>query len=1167
MVLLVLSGVFLASSLLTIYFDWPAWKGGIVFFLLGIFLVITFYLLINIRVLSKWLWHRIRKLFRFNSRFKYINWQSFIKGLDIQGRRWFMPLKWFRATPSPWYLMVNLFNSDCDQLLQDRNMAAMRFMPGHRRKSSKACRWWFFHNVMYLSIPGHFIYKNENIAPTWRYLVRWIWLWCRPPAGVIVTLPANILHQNMASEHHAHARLLRDALGLLFKRLAKRLPIYLMMTNLQRLAGAEQWLACHDETQPTGMTGVLLNSRYDERVNYQVSRAMESIFQSLCLQRLNLLNNSRALPDENFLLFPETIKKLQGPLANFLSPLCEKDIYMEYGVLSGIFLTAFRRDQQGEVHGIFSQYLLENAIPAHQVSIRYQCVPGAWWLIRQMMLIMLGGSLCFTAVKSFRQIKNDEDMLSTQQAASPIEKNYLRFAEMSDLKEQRLYRWFFNPALNWMITQRAREYQHNTASQEFLPGEINNQILARLHKVNISQQAKLIINWAAFINTEQQMDSGASLQTLNEMPEYSASLLSAHPVSLTFEQLLAKRMAARILGEKQYLPAWRKTLRVMIASKPNLSWLLAVPLPEGSHDVRLSDYWPAFSAELPEVGLSADKARQVSWIFTQQGERYLSHELDILQQACGDTVVFHQLREVFWQEYLLKRQNAWINFANQLLLTEPNVTGKENWHELLLSVMHTESPYDRFMADLSVDLSTIGNEQALPWLLLFRDFQRQKAMLGQSGLFSALERNRMLIRGRVRRYQRLAVRNSSFFSDSTLVLYKKYLDSVQNLAHQVEKAPKNTARLLNLNENEESRKTETETVNSMFTNFSQWHRASTEKKDSDLSTQVLWDLFQGNARLLRDYIVLSAADQLQYYWNTSVSWPLNAKIAEQGADAEGIEKDLYQHIVTFIQKNAEGLLVFDEEGIRSNHWQEQSLPLTVDFISYINEYIKPDSISGQSTETRKRLLDEKAQLDQRDDSNKVQSQDATQNKSENKPAVLNIAGRPATANWDATLLPVGTSLRLICSDGDQFLNNMNFNTQAKFNWKPQYCSDVILTITFPKFNVQKIYPGREGLVDFLQDYSSGEHRYVAEDFPVNSEQLKHSRVNLITVRYQLSGQNDILSSLEAWNTEQQQQLSAFLKREDINTQLNTIDTPSDSSGILSALPKNITTTWQLAGYN
>ncbi len=1163
LILLVLGVLLSASALLTVYFDWALWKGVLLFFALLILLVISGLLLMNISVFSKWLWHSLRRLFKFESKFKHISWQSFKKGLDLQLKRRFMPLKWFSAAPPPWYLVIDLFNSGCEQLLQDRHMAPMRTVPGSRRQGSKICRWWFFRNAMYLSVPVHYVLQNDSMAPAWRYLVRWIWLWCRPPAGVIISLSANRLCQHEATEHHALARLLRHAQGLLFKRLEKRLPVYLVMTNLQQLAGSELWLEQHDESLPSGMNGILLNSHYFERVHYQVTKAMDSIFQSLCLQRLRVLHKKRTLPDAATLRFPETIKQLQASLTNFLSPLCEKDSYMEYGVLSGIFITGQRTTPQGEVHGLFSHYLLESAIPGHQVNIRQQRVPGIWWLIRKSLQLVLCGAICFSFAHAFTQIQNDEAMVNTLQAPTKEERDYLRFTGMTDLNEQGIYRLFFTPALHWLLQDSARQYQSSTHDKIFLPGEVNRHLLQRLQRADLSQRAALITQWAAFINSEQQIAAGASLQTLNEMPEYSAALLSGHPVELAFEQLMAQRKAEYILGEKQSIPAWRRTLQEMLSSTTDLSWLLAVQIPAGSHNISLSDYW---------TGLPMEQPVQIPWIFTRLGETFLFRELDNLQQAAGDSAHFHQLREVFWQDYLLKRQDAWLDFARQMSLAESAVTGKNAWQDLLMSVAQRRSPYDRFMTDLARDLSTIEDEQAMPWLALLRDLQRQQAMLGHSGLLTAVARNQTLIRGKLKRYQRqsqrMAKRNRSFFSDTTLGRYKKYRDSLESLSLQVLPGPEKAARVLTIKETSATARNAPATLNSVFAAFSLWQNASAEQEETDPSQQVLWELCQGDARLLRDYIVLGAAEQLQEEWKSKVFWPLSAKVEDVAVDVGDTEKELYQHIVTFIQKNAAGLITIEEDGIVSHHWQGRVLPLTADFINYVNEYIKADSITGQSLETRKRLLDEKQQIDQQNDNKQGETEEtADQDKTAEKPALLTLEGRPATANRDASVLPTGTSLSLSCMDGDQRLVNMNFNTQTQFHWTPKNCDDVVLTIIFPRFRLQKIYPGAEGLVDFVQDYVTGEHRYNINDFTGNSERLNQYRIKNITVRYQLSGQENILALQQAWKAEKKQQSEVAIRREHIDNKLNSLDTPLGASTFLSALPEHIITPWQFTGEN
>ncbi|MGV3344539.1 type VI secretion protein IcmF/TssM N-terminal domain-containing protein [Enterobacteriaceae bacterium LUAb1] len=1179
-----------SATLLTLYYDWSIWKGIAAFFALGIACIIVWLLLVNVKTFSKWLWHTLRRIFKFESKLKYITYTCFKKGLSIQRKRCFTPTKWFSAAPPPWFLVADLFNSDCDLLLQDPAIAPMCITPASRRKNSKPCRWWFFRNAMYLSVAGRFIYEQEKIAITWRYLVRWIWLWCKPPTAIIVSIPFNWFAQTPTEKLHFHARMLRTSLGALFKRLEKRLPVYLMLTNMQDVAGADQWLASYDADTP-GMTGQVLNSAYLERVHYQVTKSMEVIFQSLRLQRLNLLSKTRILPDTDFLSFPETIQQLYSPLTNFLSPLCEKDNYLEYGVLSGIFMTGRRCDDQGIARGVFSPYLLDEFIPRHQVKIRQQLVPNLWWLTRRCTQVALSAVIIVAFFKSFYAIKSDEAIIQYQNADSPIEKSYLRFAQTTQLKSHKLYSLFFYPALTWLERDKAWEYQKVTDDQSFSPTDINANLLTRLRNMTSKQQADLIINWAKFINSEQQIANGQALPLLDEMPAYSASVLTGNKITRSFAQQVAVRKSAYILGEGQNLARWRETLRTMIGMKSDLSWLLAAEWPKGSRNITTANYWPvekdgsrSTALTLPVTSVSTAENQPVlqaesadlPWIYTQPGESFLRQELDQIQSAEGDTEFFQQSRQAFWEDYLSKRQNAWITFASQLPTGVFTVAGEKPWHELLKSVIHRNSPYDRFLADLGNDLSTISDEQAEPWLALYRGLQRQNAVLGQSGLFSTLTRNQMLMRGKLlRRYSRQARRmaksNQNLLSDTTLGRRKTYLDALQSLAQQVALRPNDAAKLLTSQEAATGKKGAPATLMNVFADFTLWKDASSEQ-EADGQETLVWNLWQGNAQLVRDYMLLSTANTLQDKWNSKIVWPLNAKIQEASVDVEGIEKDIYQQMLTFIKQDAINALEVTATGVNLKKLAGSSLPLTNNFINYINTYIKPESITGQSAETRKRLLDEKLLLDQQDESkdnrNAVQagSQQAPAAAAA-KPAVLTLAGRPTTANHDALVLPIGTSVRLICTTGDQVLVNLNFNSQAQFQWQPQLCTDVVLTVIFPEFTFRKTYDGEAGILDFINDYSGGEHHYTHIDFPEDDTQLQKNNIKNIIVRYKLSGQDNILSAYNSWQTSQQQAAEHANKREKIDAKLNNLDQPDNLSGILSSLPNNIITPWRLSEEN
>lgn len=1174
--LLVIALLISASVVLTIYNDWPAWYGIALFFAVGVLLFVICLILINLKTFTKWLWYILRRAFKYNSRLKYITYAYFKKGLDIQIKRRFNPTKWFRATPPRWFLVADLFDSTCDELLSDRNMTPMRIMTGAGRKNSKPCRWWFFHNAMYLSVPGKFIYKDAEITKTWLHLLRLIW-WCRPPAGIIVSVPVDWLSQASSGELHSHARMLRSALGRLFKRIEKRLPVYFILTNMQLMPGAKQWLEWLDDTQPQGMTGQLFNTGWLERVHYQVNKAMDTITQSLAMQRLIFMSKYRKMPDSEALSFPATIKQLHSPLKSFLCALCEKDSYLEHCVPAGLFFTGHVHDEYGETKSVFSQYLLSEFIPQHNVKLQQQLVLSSWWLIRSSMVVLLTVTIVFTVVKSFYDIKDNTTLIKYTSAYTPVQNKYLRFAMATQLQSNSLYSILFYPALTWLERDNAWQYQKITSAQELSPGYINENLLSRFIIATPQEKAELIINWSRFINNEKRIAEGQSLELLDEAPEYSATALAGKKITLSYPQVMAMRKSAFVLGEGQNLAKWRDTLRVLINIESDLSWLLNAQLPENSHNIKINDYWPIDSATKvtvtsPELLNSAD----LPWIYTRPGEIFLTKILDEIQEAVGDTELFHKERENFWDNYLSARQNTWFKFSGKMINAATEVEGAVAWRQLLSDVTRLNSPYDRFLTDLSHDLSTIDDKHTEPWLELHRALQQQYELQGKSGLLSSLTRGGLLPGRLTSHYRRISKRNKNIFDKSAITRLSTYMDGLQKLAYQSMVNLKQTAKLIASAEEESTGKGKSATLESLFANFDLWKMASSGS-ESSVQDEVIWELYQGNAQLVRDYILLSSADQLQNQWSSKIIWPLNAKVQEESVDVAGVEKDLYKHIVDFIKQDAANTLDLTENGIAPHQWDGHALPFTAVFLDYINEYIKPDSISGQSSVTRKRLLDEKIQLSKQDaadkktegdqDTNSTGSNTRQQNTQPAKPAVLTLTGRPATANYGALTLPTGTSVKLVCSVGDQRFTNMNFNTQANFSWQPDICTNVVLTIIFPEFRLEKTYPGTEGIIDFMNDYSDGEHRYTPDDFSGDNNKLAKYNIEDIIVRYQISGQNNIISAYQAWQLNQRQTLNLSHKHEEIDNQLNNIDSPYDSSGILSLIPNNIVTPWHFSEKN
>lgn len=1114
------------------------------------------------------------RYFAFENKKKYIAYTCFKKGLTVQCKRRYLPLKWFSKAPPPWFLVTDMFRSGSDLLFQDSTIAPMQIKAGVRKKNNKPCYWWFFRNAMYLSVPGRFIYNQDSIAATWRYLIRWIWIWCRSPSAVIVSIPVKWLSETSNEQLHIHARMLRSCLGMLFKSQEKRLPIYLVVTNLQQVEGAKRWLQL-DDGIPLGMTGKVLEGSYFEKVNYQLTKAKDSFWHSLSVQRLNLLQKSRSLPDAATLLFPEKVVNLFEPLKNYLNPLCEKDKYMEYGVLSGIFMTGQHVDEQRAVRGIFSPYLLDEFIPRHQVKIQQQCVPGLWWFVRKSIYVSTFLAVIVLFSNAFSNVQRDLTDIKTENNTSNIESSHLRLENLFQLNSNKINNFLFGFALDFLQRKEAKVFLRMTRGQKLPVSRLSKDILERFNKSTTQQQANLIINLSRFINIEKEIYFGAPLSKVENMPQYSTGLLFGTSLSIPFSQQLLRRKAENILGDKEDFALWHSILMSMLKSKNDLSWVLVSDFPAAHPDISVASYWHA-----SDDGNSVDNSSAVrnlvlhddtdlEWIYTLAGEEFIRKTLDQIQNAEGNTSAFIESRKNFWKYYLHRRQSAWIYFANTVHAGKYMVRGKKNWRALLRSIIYSDSPYDRILADISNNLATISDSDAEPWLVLLRQLEKQKELLDSSSFFIEISRNQLLLRNkmfrRVRKDARMNGRNNrTLFSDTAISHRKDYEYGVKNLAQLTLDNPQDASHFFASNSDKAVMKTLPSSVSGLLTYFSRWKDDSSEQA-IDEHESVVWDLFKGDTQLISDYMLLVVASQLQDSWNSKVVWPLDAQTQNSTVDIESVIKDTYKNIISLLKKNTLFLSVTPKDGFVPVKLNDDSLPFTQAFINYINTYVNIEDITGQSLETRKRLLDEKLALEQQavvDD----QSSDFSKNNEvkENKAVELVIQGKPSTANADALVLPVGTSVSLRCDEGMQTIKYMYIYTTKTLFWQPSLCSDILSTVHFPGFSVTKKYSGLTGILDYIKDFSYGEHTYEITDFGDNVELLKKNNVKYITVRYNLNGVSDIESAYSTWQNDYNYNEQKNNKKNEIQSQLMSIEQPTHHSGILTSLPNNIVRLWILS---
>jgi type VI secretion system protein ImpL len=153
----------------------------------------------------------------------------------------------------PWYVFIGapgagkttaLINSGLRFPLADRlGREAVRGVGGTRN-----CDWWFTDEAVFLDTAGRYTTQQSDRdvdAAAWRSFLELLKKSRprRPINGVLVTVSVADLLQQSASEREAHAQALRTRVQELYQTLGLRIPVYVLVTKTDLLAGFAEFFS------------------------------------------------------------------------------------------------------------------------------------------------------------------------------------------------------------------------------------------------------------------------------------------------------------------------------------------------------------------------------------------------------------------------------------------------------------------------------------------------------------------------------------------------------------------------------------------------------------------------------------------------------------------------------------------------------------------------------------------------------------------------------------------------------------------------------------------------------------------------------------------------------------------------------------------------------------
>ena len=257
----------------------------------------------------------------------------------------------------PWYVFIGapgsgkttaIVNSGLKFPLEPRvGKAAVRGVGGTRN-----CDWWFTDEAVFLDTAGRYTTQDSDAASDsegWREFLALLGKYRkrRPVNGIVLTISAQDLMTQGDAGLEAHVEAAQRRLSELTRELRIRLPVYVMVTKCDVVAGFTEYF---DDLPQEGRAQVWgVTFPYEQTVDGDAPHAFPAEFDAL-MARLNArlfarLEDTRgARRRATVFAFPQQMAALRDPLTQFVSDVFSSSRSDRQILLRGVYFTSGTQD-------------------------------------------------------------------------------------------------------------------------------------------------------------------------------------------------------------------------------------------------------------------------------------------------------------------------------------------------------------------------------------------------------------------------------------------------------------------------------------------------------------------------------------------------------------------------------------------------------------------------------------------------------------------------------------------------------------------------------------------------------------------------------------------------------------------------------------------------------
>ena len=1216
---------------LALFLAWPAWAG-----------VATFVGCLGLYVLVRFVSRQVQ-VFRSRSRMAQLSATSQTKAAAAASPRAVLLRNWKTAVGVlrasnlrrlgnplhvlPWYMVVGRSGTGKTTALTRTRL------PSSIRKVSQSAPieqtanydWWYFDRAVIIDCAGRYV-EAADLAQDrseWEFGLDQLakYRGNRGLNGLVLAISAERLISPDKDGLMEEGRVIRERIEQLIRLFGKRFPVYVLVTQCDRIYGLEEWASQLGEGALEQAMGFLAEAETSEPGERQfVDRAFENIHGRLQILRTTLIARGDPVAPE-LLMFPNELHQLKPSLGIFLRACFGDSAYLETPFLRGLFFSSGLQQGGGVstllgkvlpalpthaganagifLHDFFGQILPQDRDISLATTLRNP------WRAATQHLGLLALVLLSTAAAIFMSVgfASNMETLSLLEDKTRFNSKFVgrleddaatleRMSATISLIENRNNDW----KTRWMVSStRIDELETKLKSSytdsfrkfilpladanytqdvsRFVPGDPN------------SEFPRMMQNLVRYINLLQAHQRGADRDDLLALPQRQPTSRYSPGFYASLNQLYLSNISWSSPGDP-YVPlrlsAEQALLNRFAFNDPAMTWLPGIVKANAElKAVTVQDFWDNADSAVSRV--PGRELPAVPAAFTIAGKKEIDSFLAEMEKSVDDGPRFLAQRAVFEAWYRDQRLRNWQKFVSDFSGTERSLIGEAEWRTAMGRIVGASSPYYRLLNRLNEEFSAEANADLPSWLQLARELDelrlqasRQttpKSALGVVGaintvggkaikemLSGAASQGEATLTGNMAAVETLQAFSANIGAVATEVVAgpgKAYQAAADFHSFSTDPASKTSA------------------LHTAADKLVQFRKLVGYNNPDD---ELIWQLMGGPLRFVMAYTTEQASCSLQSEWAAKVDWPLQT-VASMTAMVEqlyGPKGSVWAFAdgpaKPFLQRNADRFSIVETLGY-SVPFTRQFLPMLNDAAGKRVEQLVNRQRSDLQEQTEK-LSAEKEQLQSQQalaQADRVLA-DVRQKTDAIKALVpqLGITTQPLSVNPGAKAKPFAAVLSIQCASGARVINNFNFPVSDSFPLGERHCGDVMLQIKIEDLVLTKKYPGSTGVVRFLQDFRNGSRQFNVDEFPQAKARLNALEVRQIGVHYIFEGQDAILKAaqqLDLLNRSERETTAEKRRLQDVQFAHNEqglrarLSNATSEPSIRVSLPKQIGVCW------